>query len=158
VGEAHDVDGIYRDTGPTLWRAIYAYTGGRRELADDCVAEAFARVLERGSSVREPVPYLFRVAFRVAGAEMKREKKPSPDAAPDRTVDPTDAADVDILAALRRLTPGQRAAIYLHYRADLPVREVAVLMGTSVATVRVQLSRGRRRLAEILGGGEAVDA
>jgi DNA-directed RNA polymerase specialized sigma24 family protein len=54
--------------------------------------------------------------------------------------------------------PGQRAAVYLHYQADLPVREIAGLMGTSAATVKVQLSRGRRRLAQILGTGEVIDA
>ncbi len=157
MGEAHDFDRIYRDTGPTLWRAIYAYTGGRRDLADDAVAESFARVIDRGPSIREPVPYLFRTAFRIASAEMKREKSFSAADVPDRAVDA--ASDFgELLDALRELTPGQRAAVYLHYQADLPVREVGGLMGTSAATVKVQLSRGRRRLAEILGTGEVIDA
>jgi DNA-directed RNA polymerase specialized sigma24 family protein len=41
--------------------------------------------------------------------------------------------------------------VYLHYRADLPVREVARLTGMSVASVKVHLMRGRRRLRELLG-------
>jgi DNA-directed RNA polymerase specialized sigma24 family protein len=41
--------------------------------------------------------------------------------------------------------------VYLHYRADLPVREVAHITGMSSAAVRVHLMRGRRRLAELLG-------
>jgi RNA polymerase sigma factor (sigma-70 family) len=56
----------------------------------------------------------------------------------------------DLLHALRALSPGQRAAVYLHYQADLPVREVASLMGTSAAVVKVHLSRGRRRLQALL--------
>jgi RNA polymerase sigma-70 factor, ECF subfamily len=61
---------------------------------------------------------------------------------------------LDIMAALRRLPPTQRAAVYLHYQADLPVREVARLLGTNGPAVRVRLMRGRRRLAELLGEDE----
>ena len=57
---------------------------------------------------------------------------------------------VDLFDALAQLPPGQRAALFLHYQADLPTREVARLMGTSAAVVRVHLMRGRRRLAELL--------
>jgi RNA polymerase sigma-70 factor (ECF subfamily) len=60
----------------------------------------------------------------------------------------------DLLRALRHLSPAQRAAVYLHYQADLPVREVARLTGTSSASVKVHLSRGRKRLAEMLGEDE----
>jgi DNA-directed RNA polymerase specialized sigma24 family protein len=49
---------------------------------------------------------------------------------------------------------GGRAAIGLHYEADQPVRDVARLMGTSSAAVRVHLQRGRRRLAELLREGD----
>jgi hypothetical protein len=55
VHDAHDYDAIWRGSGATLWRAIYAYSGGRRDVADDAVAEAFAQVMARGSEVREPL-------------------------------------------------------------------------------------------------------
>jgi DNA-directed RNA polymerase specialized sigma24 family protein len=57
----------------------------------------------------------------------------------------------DLFGALRRLTPAQRAAVYLHYQADLSVRDVAHVMGSTSAAVKVHLMRGRRRLAELLG-------
>jgi len=57
----------------------------------------------------------------------------------------------------RQLSPSQRAAVYLYYRADLPVREVASVMGTSVAAVKVHLHRGRKRLRELLGTEETED-
>ena len=60
--------------------------------------------------------------------------------------------------ALRQLSPAQRAAVVLHYEADLSVQEVAQRMGTSVGAVKVHLFRGRRRLRELLGAEEAGDA
>jgi RNA polymerase sigma-70 factor, ECF subfamily len=155
--DTHDFDAIWREAGPVIWRAVYAYSAGRRDVADDAVAEAFARAIARPETVREPVPYLYRVAFRIAAADLKEASRQTELLESDRTVeDPEPAAD--LMAALRRLSPSQRAAVYLHYRADLPVREVARVLGTSSAAVKVHLMRGRRRLAELLRESEEVEA
>lgn len=148
---SHDYDVIWRESGATIWRAVFAYTGGRREVADDAVAEAFARAMARGGEVREPLAYLFRIAFRVAGAEMARRGKEADEMPELAVADPTQNGLPDLLSALKELTPAQRAAVYLHYRADLPVREVAYLTGMSTAAVKVHLVRGRRRLRQLLG-------
>jgi RNA polymerase sigma-70 factor, ECF subfamily len=150
VSADHDFDAIWRSEGPSIWRAVLAFSAGRRDIADDAVAEAFARVIERGPSVRDPVAYIYRVAFRIAAADLR---SPPPVEPRDRAVSDPEPL-VDVLAALRQLTPSQRAAVYLHYRADLPVRRVAEIMGTSGAAVKVHLMRGRRRLAELLGEDE----
>jgi RNA polymerase sigma-70 factor (ECF subfamily) len=147
VGATHDFDALWREAGPRIWRAVYAYAGGRREVADDAVAEAFARVIAREDAVRDAEAYLYRVAFRIASAEMKRTSLQT-EMAESATEMPEGLAD--LLAALRRLSPSQRAAMYLFYRADLPVSEVARIMDTSSAAVRVHLMRGRRRLADLL--------
>jgi RNA polymerase sigma-70 factor (ECF subfamily) len=147
VGATHDFDALWREAGPRIWRAVYAYTGGRTDVADDAVAEAFARVMARGDAVRDPVAYLYRVAFRIAGAELKRTSLQT-DMVESSVEMPVGLAD--LLAALRQLSPSQRAAMYLFYRADLPVSEVARIMGTSSAAVKVHLMRGRRRLADLL--------
>lgn len=151
MGAPHDFDAIYREAGARLWRSLYAYTAGREDIAHDAMAEAFARALARASSIRDPVPYLYRTAFRIAASELRQRDRDEavPDAPPD---EPADRAD--LLLALRNLTPGQRAAVYLHYQADLPVREVARLMGTSTAVVKVHLSQGRRRLRSLLADDE----
>ncbi len=148
---SHDYDAIWRESGATIWRAVFAYTGGRREVADDAVAEAFARAMARGGEVREPLAYLFRIAFRVAGAEMARRGKKADEMPELAVADPTQNGLPDLLSALKELTPAQRATVYLHYRADLPVREVAHLTGMSTAAVKVHLVRGRRRLRQLLG-------
>jgi RNA polymerase sigma-70 factor (ECF subfamily) len=151
VGIDDDVgfDELYAEVGPRLWRAILAYTGGRRDLTDDVVAEAFARTLERGSAVGRRDAYAYRVAFRLAAQELRRP--PTVERVPERaTWD--DPGLVELLDAFGSLSPGQRAAVFLRYQADLPVGEVARLMGTSSGTVRIHLLRGRRRLEALLGG------
>ena len=147
-----DYEEIWREVGPTLWRAVYAFSGGRREIADDAVAEAFAAAMERNGEVRDPKAYCYRVAFRLAAGDLRRERAATPTS--DETAGPAEdqghEARMDILTALRDLSPTQRAAVYLHYHADLPVREVARLLGASGPAIWVQLMRGRRRLSEVL--------
>jgi DNA-directed RNA polymerase specialized sigma24 family protein len=38
----------------------------------------------------------------------------------------------------------------MHYRLDLPVRDIARTLGISSATVKVHLHRGRNRLRELV--------
>jgi len=74
------------------------------------------------------------------------------DADPPFVGDYTDGyADHDLLAAVRRLPEGQPAAVILFYYADLPIREIADRLGTNSLAVRANLSRGRRRLRNLLG-------
>jgi RNA polymerase sigma-70 factor (ECF subfamily) len=150
--DALGFDALYAEVGPRLWRAILAYTGGRRDLTDDVVAEAFARTLERGAAVHRRDAYTYRIAFRLAAHELRRDA--TVDEVPERGAW-DDPGMVELFDALARLSPGQRAAVYLRYEADLPVSEVASLMGTSAGTVRIHLLRGRRRLRELLGGEDA---
>jgi RNA polymerase sigma-70 factor (ECF subfamily) len=58
------------------------------------------------------------------------------------------------MEALRVLPRKQRAAVVLHHGAGYPVRDVARIIGSTPAAVRVHLSRGRRRLRELLGGDD----
>ena len=50
----------------------------------------------------------------------------------------------------------QRQAIVLHHLIDLPVDEVAAILGTRTGTVKSWLARGRRALAAKLGEPEEV--
>jgi len=150
----HDFERVYRDHGPGLFRAIYAYTGGRRDITDEVVAESFARAIAHDADVREPLPYLYRTAFRLAANELRVERR-RPPLEPDVPADPPDVAG--LLAALRRLSPNQRAAIVLRFEADLPVEEVARRMGIAAVTVRVHIHRGRARLRDLLGAEEVEE-
>ena len=144
---------LYREIGPQLWRAVFAYSGGRRDIADDAVGEAFVRAMESRTRIRSPYPWLYRTAFRIAAAELRRDVRDVRDV-PEDAAYMDDPAIGDLLRAMRQLSPKARAAIYLHYQADLSIRDVAALTGSSIAAVKVQLHRGRHRLRELLGAEE----
>ena len=64
-----DIEQIYRDEGDRLYYAILAYSG-EPDVAREAVAEAFARALASESSIRDVVPWIWRVAFRVASNDL----------------------------------------------------------------------------------------
>jgi RNA polymerase sigma-70 factor (ECF subfamily) len=149
VVASSEVEGVYRQDGARLWRALYAYAGNQ-EVASDAVAEAFAQALRRGSAVRDVRAWVWRSAFRLAAGDLKRQSGLSHGPMPESAVhDPH--PDEQLLAALQELTPQQRAVIVLHYYADCPVREIARRTGINSLAVRAHLSRGRKHLRVLLG-------
>jgi RNA polymerase sigma factor (sigma-70 family) len=144
-----ELEAIYRDHGSRLWWAVLAYTGDR-EIASDAVAEAFAQALRRGDDLRNPLPWVWKSAFRIAAGELERRRKHVPlEDATYHMPEPT-----DLFAALARLSPNQRAAVVLHYYVGYRLSEVARILGSTKSTVSVHLVRGRRRLKELLEEGD----
>lgn len=144
-----DLDQLYREIAPGLWRAIFVYAGARREVADEAVAEAFTRAIESRTDIRDPKAWLYRVAFRAASIELRNGQSDQATVEGERVFEePTDL--LPVLEALTRLPPNQRAAIVLHYRIDLSVRQIADALEIAPATVKVHLHRGRNRLRQLL--------
>jgi RNA polymerase sigma factor (sigma-70 family) len=144
-----DVEALYRADADRLWRAIYVFAGDA-EIARDAVAEAYAQLIRRRSAVLDPAAWVWRTAFQISRGELKA-RRDALNATPS-AVDHLDRyADPDLLAALRKLPDGQRAALILFYYLDLPTREIADRLGTNILSVRANLSRGRRRLKTLLG-------
>ena len=148
-GTADAIEHVYRQHGQAVWRSVFAYAGDR-EVADDAVAEAFAQALRRGAAIDAPLPWIWRTAFRLAaGALKERGRGGTPLRAQDSYELPQSASD--LIAALRLLSPKQRASVILHHYAGYPVGEVASILGSTPAAVRVHLHRGRARLCTLLG-------
>jgi RNA polymerase sigma-70 factor (ECF subfamily) len=143
------VERVYRQEGPRMVRALFAYTRSL-EVAEDAVAEAFAQAIRRGDAIDDVSAWAWRSSFRIADRELAARRRVPVGASPEGSYEMSDAA-LDVFDALGRLSPKQRAAVLLHHYADLPVREVAHLIGSTSAAVRVHLSAGRRRLRQLLG-------
>jgi RNA polymerase sigma factor (sigma-70 family) len=137
---------VYEEQGPKIWRSLYAFTGDG-EIASDALAEALAQALARGESLHTPERWIWAASFRIAAGELKRRGH-------DRHVEDVGysmpESTVDLVRALRSLSPRQRAVVILSLYADYPTKDVARILGTSPATVRVHLSQGRKRLRALL--------
>jgi RNA polymerase sigma-70 factor (ECF subfamily) len=153
VTQAAGLEGLYRSDGPRIWRALLAFAGDP-EVADDALDEAFAQALARGDQLRDPLAWIWRVAFRIAAGELKERRQNDELVSPGPWYSVPEPL-VHVFAALERLSPNQRVAIVLHDYADRPVAEVAATLGSSRATVHVHLSKGRRRLRDLLGDDDA---
>jgi RNA polymerase sigma-70 factor, ECF subfamily len=151
-GTDRELEQLYREHGARLFRALVAYAGDR-EVASDAVAEAFAQALGRGEELRSPLAWVWRAAFRIAAGDLKergRHAAMSDDPSYELPEEPR-----ELIAGLRRLSPNQRAALILRFYAGYTTREIAGILGSSPATVRVHLSQGRRRLRRVLEGDDA---
>ena len=147
LADAADLDRLYREQAPKMWRALTAYSASR-EIAQDAVAEAFAQALRCGDRIHSPRRWLWKAAYRIAAGELQYRSTQLP-----LTVEPslnsTEPA-WELRTALAALPEQQRAAVVLHYYAGYPARDVARMTGSTAAGVWMSLSRGRRRLRSLL--------
>jgi RNA polymerase sigma-70 factor (ECF subfamily) len=155
-------------------RALYAYFlggVGDRDLAADLLQETFVRVwrhindLHRIPGERQPF-WLFAVARnlltdhrrRKAPSECRAAYKEAAAARPpdDPAADPVRALEVKedaraVDAAVARLPGELRVVLALHLLTGLTSAQIGQLLGRPAGTVRYQIARARRRLAEDLG-------
>lgn len=161
-----DRDREYTDfveaAGTGLRRTAYLVCGDWYR-ADDVVQDAlyklylsWAKVDRRGN----PLAYARRIVVNAAVDSGRRpwrrevpshelpERVPLNDHAADHAADhATGHADRDeLLGALSRLAPRQRACVVLRYYEDLTVEQTAEVLGCSAGTVKSQVARGLETL------------
>jgi RNA polymerase sigma-70 factor (ECF subfamily) len=127
---------------------VFAYAQDRA-VTDDAVAEAFAQCLRRGDAIRDRRAWVWRAAFRLAAGELRARRITGP-LADTPVLDLIDDDPGRLLRALRTLPGKQRAAVILRFYAGYGTDEIASMLGMGRATVRVHISRGRKRLRELL--------
>ncbi|HEX2355641.1 MAG TPA: sigma-70 family RNA polymerase sigma factor [Micromonosporaceae bacterium] len=149
---------LYHACYRRLVAQVFAFTSDLGE-AQDVVQEAFTRALARPkglSDVDNPEAWLRTVAINVVRRRWRRRKLLDAILLRDRPVArvvqaPPGPERADLRDALATLPQTFREVIVLHYFADLPVEEVAVVLDVPTGTVKSRLSRGRAALAEHLG-------
>jgi len=148
VSEQGRVEAVYRSLHPRLWRSLLAYTGDA-ELASDAEAEAFAQVLGRGEAVDDVAAWVWRSAFRIASGLQAARSPGNDPCATEGSTSPTGSV-AEFLGQLDGLSPQQRACVALRYVGEYSSSEIGELLGTSAATVRVQLHRAHAALRDTI--------
>ncbi|HEX4976934.1 MAG TPA: sigma-70 family RNA polymerase sigma factor [Nocardioides sp.] len=143
---------VFRSTYPSVLRTAFLILHDRGR-AEEVTQDAFLRLYERwGGVIRidNPAAWVRKVAARAA-VRQARLARIRETVRPDEEVSAwDDLPDLDLVRAVAALAPQQRAAVALFYLEDLPVDEVAHLLGVSASTVKQHLYRARARLAALL--------
>lgn len=158
VGVQVDFTAFYEAEAPRLVRSV-ALATGEPALAEEAVAEAFARAWARWPTVRThkwPGAWVMRVALNESRNRFRRravERRKAPVVArPEAVEDPQPHAGWPLWDAVRELPKRERTLIALRYVADLTQAEIAELLDISPGTVAAGLHRARQKLAHALDG------
>lgn len=143
---------LYRRNFHAFLAGAAAVVGNDADTARDVVQESFARALRRRRDFRGDGPveaWVWRIVINVARDTARRGRliTPSADALVEvATSTLPEAAVSQLRAELLELPTRQRAAVFLHYYADLPYEEVARLLGVAPGTVAASLNAARATL------------
>lgn len=139
-----------------MW-ALAVRTCGDRELAADCVQDAFIAAYRRADSFRGEsavTTWLHRIVVNACLDRLRRHRPVAPwpehDLADGRDRHASTEVRLDVRAALDRLPEGQRAALVLVDMDGLSVAEAAQILGVAEGTIKSRCARGRLAMAELL--------
>ena len=154
VRDGPDFDDLVRTTAPAFHRAALLLAGGDHHLAEDLLQTTYAKVFaswRRVSRADDPVAYTRTILTRtfLSHRRLRRSsERPVAEVADDvATRDDAHTADrLDLVAALGRLSPGDRLVVVYRYWLDRSVADTAADLGLTEAGVR---TRSRRALARL---------
>jgi RNA polymerase sigma-70 factor (ECF subfamily) len=139
--------------------AVLVLQGVDVAVAEELVQETLVKVWERWGSVGRmisPEAWAYRVAFNLSTSRWRRraiERRAMSRIESSRVVaDDDEAAAITVREAVYSLPERQRAAVVLRYYADLPVAEVATVLGCAPGTVKALTSQGIGGLRQRLSG------
>ena len=150
----------FRDGDPGAVRELYqAYALGDRSLAEEAVQQTFLQAWRASSTFdpkRDPKPWLYAIARRVAVDLFRRERR-------HQTSD-TDDFEVAVLphsfegtweawqvrSALDQVPTDEREILHATHFMGLTHEETAERLGVPVGTVKSRSYRAHRRLAGLL--------
>jgi RNA polymerase sigma-70 factor (sigma-E family) len=149
-----------REHGERHLRVAVLLTGDWH-AAEDLVQASLVKLYRawpRLDTSTDPDAYLRRIVINTHRSWWRaRWRRETPAAALPERASGEDIADRHAVGALvrqalARLPRQQRAVLVLRYCEDLPVAEVARLLGCSPGSVKTHAHRGLRTLRELLGG------
>lgn len=128
-------------------------TTGSVSAAEDVVQDAYVALYQRWLDVVEPGAWLRRVVINRSTSWLRRIlliRRHDQRGDPVASLPPPAAEDAAVRAAMLRLRPRQRAAVFLRFYLDLPEREIAEALGCRPGTVKSLLHRALAVLKENL--------
>jgi RNA polymerase sigma-70 factor, ECF subfamily len=158
VAVTADFDAFYAQTGRRMLSLAFSLTGSWGD-AEDLVQEAYVAAHRKWTEVGsydDPAAWVRRVIVNRSVSRWRRlgrEVNVRQRLAARAHADSHDAEPVDstFWEAVRTLPAHQSRVVVLHYVDDMSVAAIASLLGCAPGTVKTQLFRARKTLAERLG-------
>ena len=163
---------IYDQYIGKIYRFVYLKVNSQ-EIAEDITSKVFLRGWETLSAqggpasggqtgtIKNPGAFLYQIARNAVVDHYRdkaRAKIVSVDFSPEITDPGTSAQDKAILSAdinnikkaIQKLKKEHQDIIIWHYLEDMPIADIAELLGKPAGTVRVMLHRGLKDLKDII--------
>jgi RNA polymerase sigma-70 factor (sigma-E family) len=151
VAARQQFDDFVHRRSDALMRSAYLLTGDRQH-AEDLVQTVLARVATRWHLLEQPAAYAHRALYTQSVSWWRRRRvrvvETLAGAVPEVSMPAGPDVELAMMlrAALRRLTPRQRAVLVLRYFEDCSETETAARMGCRVGTVKSQTRHALKRL------------
>ncbi len=153
-GDVSSFADFYRREFPSMVALASTLVG---RSAEDVAQEAMIRAHKKWATIStydKPGTWVRRVTINLATSTLRRRATRVRKTAQLLNAVPSvkfeHGIDDDLADALLTLSKNQRAAVVLHYLEDLPVVEIAEILGCAPNTAKVHLHRGRQALARQL--------
>lgn len=156
VGIADDARfrAVYTTHYGNLVQLAYVTTGGL-PAAEDLVQDVFVDLYRRRAGVADPAAWLRRATVNRCTSWVRRriiERRHAPEPGREPAGGALSPDAVAVRAALARLRPRHRAAVFLRYYLDLTEAEIAAALSCRPGTVKSLLHRGLNVMKEHLDG------
>lgn len=161
-GDRAALEELFESLQAPLGRYVRA-AAGDQSLAEDVLQEVFILIYRKLYWLRDAElfrPWAYRIASREVVRQLKRRRRwpeqLDEDTAPDRlAAEAPDARDEELAARLPELlskvSPASRMVLVLHYLEEMPLAEVADVLGLPVGTTKSRLAYGLAALRREAG-------
>lgn len=153
MSERHGVKTDWEDVYVTHAVRMTAFASSLVGPSDaaDLVADVFVKLLRSDPTISSNIEgYLFRAVLNAARSNARsltaRRNRELSTARPESHDEQTSQWDPELESLIQKLSPQQRAVLYLRYVEDQPVSSIAAVLGCSQGSVKKQLARSHKKL------------
>ena len=150
-----DAETIVRFYADMIYKIAYRYTRSTAD-AEDVFSQVWLIYFKKErtfESEEHRKAWLIRVTINAA-KELLSQQRPTEELNEQMVSQTKELMQEDIMdlrSAMEKLDDKYREVICLFYLQDMSVREIAAVLDRNENTVKVQLSRGRDKLRQMLG-------